>query len=99
MPPLLPTPAPTHCTTTTSPQPAPGERAQRGRRQPAGPAVVGGGCGPDDAAPLLHAVRRDPHRAPGDPRLQEGAREPGVVPPCPRAHAAGAAQMLVEGGE
>jgi hypothetical protein len=44
----------------------------------------------DEADHMLHVDLRGHHRAPGEHRLQEGAREPAVVPPRPRAHAAGA---------
>jgi hypothetical protein len=44
----------------------------------------------DEADHMLHVDLRGHHWAPGEHRLQEGAREPAVVPPRPRAHAAGA---------
>jgi hypothetical protein len=74
----------------------PEERAQRRRRQLNRPRPVATRRYRDEADHMPHADLRDHHRAPGEHRLQERAREPGVVAPCPRTHPAGAAQMLVE---
>jgi hypothetical protein len=74
----------------------PEERAQRRRRQRHRPRPVAASQAADEADHMLNPDLRRNHRAPGEHRLQKRARVPGVVEPRPRAHVAGAAQMLVE---
>ena len=74
----------------------PEERAQRRRRKLHRPRPVAASQAADEAGHMLDPDLRRSNRPPGEHRLQERARVPGVVEPRPRAHAACAAQMLVE---
>jgi hypothetical protein len=77
----------------------PEERTQRRRRELHRPRPVAACQRSDELDHVTGVDLRDPHRAVGEHCPYERPHEPGVVALRRRTHAAGAAQMLIEGRE